>query len=238
MVKKPGKYASLIEKRRKPLKDIDGIARARFIKAAVWLIPMGVLMFLFITFAAVEISGLSLARAMILGLLLGLCGPFAVYTSIQLAVVRPAVFFINKLYGVTGATQLSTSWRGQALAAHGSFEEAMDAFEAEVARYPNDPGPCLRAAAVCIEERDDPEAAVSWFHRARNARGLTPETDAYISVRLADLYETMGEHAPALVELRRLLQMHQNSPYAKTARNRLAELKAAQIAKHQADQNG
>jgi tetratricopeptide (TPR) repeat protein len=241
MEKEPNKYASELEKRRKPLKDVDSVERARLAKALVYLVPVGLIFFFLVTTAASSIVGLGPGQSLLAGLVLGLAGPSIVYGLVNLTVVKGTTSMIDRLYGGGGGEgepRLASTWRSQGLSARGSHSEALEALEDEAALYPDDPGPCMRAAALCIEELDDPEGAVRWYHRARDAKDTTPETDAFISVRLADLYETVGQPAPAMVELRRLLELHQDSPYAKTARNRLAELKAAQAAKHLADPEG
>ncbi len=240
MEKKAKNYDIEIERRRGPLKDVDAVERAYFVKAFGFLFPVSVLFFLLVTLAAVKIGGLGLLQALLFGLLLGLGGPLIVYGIFYFSVAGGATVLFSRLYGggATGRPRPPTSWRGQALSVRGSQAEALKAFEEHAARYPNDPGPCLRAAALCIEELDDPEAAVAWYQRARAAQNVTPETDAYVLARLADVYEAIGEEARAMVELRRLLQLHQESPYAKGARKRLAGLKAARAEKQSTEENG
>jgi hypothetical protein len=233
------KYASPIEKRRRRLKDTDLVTTARYVKAIVWLAPAGVVFFVFVTLAGMEIGGMSLGRALLLGLVLGLAGPFIVYALLNFVVVGGAVFVLSHIWcGGGGTDRPSTGWRGQALAAHGSHAEALEAFEADAARDPGDPGPYLRAAAVCIEDLDDPKLAVGWYLRARDAQRVAPETDAYVGVRLAELYETIGEEGHAMVELRRLLQRHPDSPYAKRARAQLYDLKSRWIDLGEPEQKG
>ncbi len=56
MEKKAKNYDIEIERRRGPLKDVDAIERAYFVKAFVYLFPVGVLFFALVTLAAVKIG--------------------------------------------------------------------------------------------------------------------------------------------------------------------------------------
>jgi tetratricopeptide (TPR) repeat protein len=236
MEKEPKKkYASKIEQRRRPLKNVDAAARAWFLRAALWLVPTG-LMFTILIGAVLADRGMPEGKAYLTALAYSFGGLFLVYGFLYFGVIGGTASFLGKIYFSSAAPiKQPKSWRGQALAVHGSHKEALKAFEEEAARYPHDPGPCLRAAAVCLEEMDDPESAIAWYLRARQATGLTRETDQYICVRLADLYETLGSEGSASVELRRLLQKHPGSQYAPGARARLAELKMRRTEQHEAD---
>ncbi len=61
------KYASGIERRKRPLKDVDAVGRARFINAAVWLVPVSIVFFLAVTYAAENKWGLSSGKALLVG---------------------------------------------------------------------------------------------------------------------------------------------------------------------------
>jgi tetratricopeptide (TPR) repeat protein len=219
------KYASELEQWRRPMKDVDTVARAYLFRAAVILVPVGLL------FSGL-IGSLLARRGMpfLLGLLIGLGGTILVYGFIYFAFIGGTASFLGKIYfSDAPALEGPQSWRGQALAAHGSHAEALKAFEAEADLYPNDPGPCLRAAALCLNELDDPEQAIAWYLRARKAEGLPRETDEYLCVRIADICESIGDDSRAMVELRRLLERHPGSQYSAAARGRLATLKARQV---------
>ncbi|MGD2216822.1 MAG: hypothetical protein PVJ64_08695 [Gemmatimonadales bacterium] len=227
------KYPSELEQWRRPLKDVDTVARAHLFRAAVILVPVGLFMSLLI--------GSLLARRGMpfpLGLLIGLGGISLIYGFIYFVFIGGTASFLGKIY-FSSAPPLEgpQSWRGQALAVRGSHAEALEAFEAEAALYPNDPGPCLRAAALCLEELDDPENAIAWYLRARKTEGLSRETDEYICVRIADISESIGDDSRARVELRRLLERHPGSQYVAAARSRLAILKARQAEEHEAGES-
>ena len=227
MGKKRSILARLIEGSDKPLKDVDLAARTQLFKALAWLVPVGLFFFVAVTFAAAS-AGAGLVQALLIGLALGLLAPLLVYAFLFLFVIGGTANFLGRLYGggSFGTPTPRSYWRAQALSVRGSHREALEALEAEVLDDPGDPGPCLRAAALCIEELDDPEAAVDWYKRARKAERITAETDAYVSIRLVDLHEALGENGRAMVELRRLLERHPDSQYARSARARLRALKA------------
>lgn len=235
--KKPDKkkYASELEQRRRPLKDVDSAARMWFFRAAFWLIPVG-LFFGFLIGTVLADRGMPEGKAYLMGLLFGFGSLLLVYGFLYFVVIGGTALLLGRVY-MSSAPPIEQpkSWRGQALAVHGSHKEAVKAFEEEAARYPHDPRPCLRAAALCLEEMNDPESAIAWYLRARDAAGLTRDTDEYICVRIADICESIGDDSRARVELRRLLEKHPTSDYAAAARSRLATLKARQREEHEAE---
>jgi hypothetical protein len=215
------------EGRGKPLKDVDAAERAFFIKGVVWLLPVGVFLAFMVTIAAQGLLGLASGWALLLGLSLGLAGPLAVYGIIYIVGIGGTSSLLRRLYGAgtSGTPMPPTYWRAQALLVRGSRSEALQSLEADAAADPDDPGPCLRAASLCLEELHDRRAAVGWYLRARSAERITAEADAYVTFRLSNLYEELGETPRAMVELRRLLELHPESPYAQGARDRLVRLK-------------
>jgi hypothetical protein len=217
------------------LKDVDATERARLVRAAGCLVPVSLLFFVLVTLSAVQIAGLSPGRAVLVGLVLGLLGPSLLFGLIQLYLVGGVTSLLGRIYfSPEPPLPRAESWRGQALAVRGSHDDAMKVFEDESERYPDDPGPCLLAAAVCLDELNDPENAIAWYLRARRAANLTDETDEYICVRLADICESIGEDSRATVELRRLLERHPDSEFAAAARGWLAILKSRQVEEHEA----
>jgi tetratricopeptide (TPR) repeat protein len=223
----------------KRLKDVDAVERARLVKAGVWLAPASLVFFGMLTAAASRIWGFGPLGALLVGLFLGLLGPWIAYGLIYKYVIGGTATLLGRLYYSDESTpQAPTSWRAQALSARGSHAEALKALEEEAAEYPDDPGPCMRAAALCLQELDDPESAVRFFLQARRAQATTPETDAYISVRLADVYESLGEAGQAMTEMSRLLKLHPDSQHAPGARARLAALKRAQAGEQNPAEGG
>ncbi len=223
----------------KRLKDVDAVERARLYSAAAWLAPVSVVFFGFVTFAASQIWGLGLGKSLLFGFFVGLLGPWAAFGLLYKYVIGGTASMLGKLYYSDESTpRAPTSWRAQTLSVRGAHSEALLAFEEEAALYPDDPGPCLRAAAFCLQELDDPESAIRFFLRAREAAGTTPETDAYISVRLAELYEAVGSADEAAREMKRILLHHPDSQHAAGARARLASLKRIQPGEPNSGESG
>ncbi len=223
------RYASAIEKRRKPLKDSDLASRAFLLKALGWLL------FPAIGFSAALIyyfvkSGFNPLLALILGVAIGAGGPTLVFGIYYFVVVSRTVSLFGRIYfgGDTGTPPPDTFWRAQALTARGSHAEALNTYEEAVARDPSDPTPYLRAAALCSEELGDLESAANWYRRLTKMEGITLDMAAYASTRLADVYESLGAEGREMVELRRMLTIHPESQHAQRARARLAALKAGQ----------
>jgi len=227
MAKKRSLLTRLIEGSDKPLKDVDATARAHLIKALAWLLPACIAFFLGVSYVALS-KGAGVGQALLIGLTLGLLGPLLVYALLFRFVIGGTAGYLGRLYGggSSGSPTPPSYWRAQALSVRGSHREALEALEAEALSDPGDPGPYLRAAALCVEELDDSEAAVEWYKRARSAQRITAQTDAYVSIRLVDLHEAQGENGRAMVELRRLLERHPDSQYARAARARLKALRA------------
>ena len=224
------KKADEPERPTRRLKDIDAAEWAGFFRAAVWLGPVSLLIFVFTTVAAAQFRGASLGKALLYGLFVGLLGPWIAYGLLYKFVIGGTASLLGRLYySSESALRGTTVWRAEALSARGSHREALEAFEEEAAEHPDNPGPCLKAAALCLQELNDPESAVRFYLRAREAAGTTAETDAYISFRLANTYEMLGASNEVALELRRILQLHPDSQHAQGARARLAEFRRRQL---------
>jgi tetratricopeptide (TPR) repeat protein len=228
--REPQKKASEPGRPMRRLKDVDAVERTQFLRAAAWLAPVSLLFFFLMTLAAGQLGGMGPGKALLFGLFFGLLGPWIAYGLLYKYVIGGTSSLLSRLhYSGDSTPRAPTSWRAQVLSVRGSHSEALQAFEEEAAEYPDDPGPCLKAAALCLQELDDPESAIRFFLRAREAAGTTAETDAYISLRLADVYEAVDAPDEGALELKRILQRHPDSQHASGARARLAALKRGQI---------
>jgi tetratricopeptide (TPR) repeat protein len=235
----PLKPSSDLQPPTKRVKDVDSVERVRFLHAAAWLAPVSLVFFGITTRAASQLWGLGPGMSLLIGLSLGLAGPWVAYGLLYKYFIGGTASFLGKLYYSEESTpRAPTGWRAQALSVRGAHSEALQAYEEEAALYPDDPGPCLRAAAFCLQELDDPGLAIRFFLRAREAAGTTPETDAYLSARLAELYEAAGSAEEAASEMRRILEHHPDSQHAAGARARLAALKRIQLGEPNSGQSG
>lgn len=226
-----------IKKRRKPLKDVDAFSRAQLLKAFAFLAPVSLLFAALATLGALS-SGLGLFPALLVGIGLGLGVPFLCFGAWYRLVIGGTASFLGRLFvgGSSGMPPHPAYWRAESLSARGAYTDALAAFESLAAEDPGDPGPCLRAATLCAEELGDSAAAARWYLRARSADRVTPETHAYISVRLADIYESRGELRRAAAELRRVFDRHPGSRYARRAAAGLADLAARGVDVHEVEE--
>lgn len=209
----------------KGLRDVDSVLRAQSLLPLAW--------FLFVAALAMPAAlvgagylGASPVQAILLALLFTASVAGLFYLLWYPLVIGGAVRLFGRIYGVEGeGKEGRTYWRAQALAARGAVGEAVAAYADAARRHPDDPVPCLRAAALCERELGDPSAAVKWYLRARRTGALAAGTDAHVTRRLIDLYASRpGHERQAQFECRRMLTLHGASPHASGARERLASL--------------
>lgn len=209
------------------LKDVDSGERARHIFAAAWLVPWLLIIAGAVAYFLTQ-SGVSPLVSVLVGLLFLVAGLILYFGLFFAGIIHPTAAFLgDSLYGggTTGTPHPETYWRAEALSARGQHREALDELELAVADNPDDPRPCLMAAKICAQELRDPTNAAAWYRKARQVAEADPELAAYVTMRLAQVYEDVGEPGRAAVELRRLLVQHPESKYAAGARSGLARLK-------------
>jgi tetratricopeptide (TPR) repeat protein len=115
----------------------------------------------------------------------------------------------------------------QALVMQGKVDEALASFEAIIAERPDDADVRIGAGELCAREKRDALRAADFFRAAPRVRSITSGEDVFVTNRLVDLYSGMlNEPGCALVELRRLIDRHPDSPAPKNARVALAALKS------------
>ncbi len=214
---------------RTQLKDRDSVETAFRVKALVWLIPVSLIFAGFAAAAAIQIGaggrwGLLIALAVI-------PVTFLFYFGVVGRVIDGTASFIGQIYGGSRSPPEPTPryWRAEARVARGDIQGALEAYEEEAREFPSDPRLPLKAASLCAEELKEPEAAVEWYLRARAIERLDPETDAYVTSRLTDLYELeLDDDESAAREMRRLIREHPDSRYTARARARLAGIRRRQ----------
>jgi hypothetical protein len=115
----------------------------------------------------------------------------------------------------------------QAMVMQGRVDDALASFEAIIAAHPTAIEPRLRAAGLYDRERKNPQRAASLFREVQRLPSASPGHFIFATTRLVDLY-TGPLNAPgqALVELRRLIELHPHSPAADHARVALTRLKS------------
>lgn len=118
-----------------------------------------------------------------------------------------------------------------ALAARGDVAGALDSLEAVIAERPGAAAPRLKAAELYVRQGRDPRRAAALFREVRNLAGVAPRDALYATSRLVDLYDgPLGEPGRALVELRRIIELHPTSELAAGARIAIARRKGGHAA--------
>jgi hypothetical protein len=115
----------------------------------------------------------------------------------------------------------------EALAARGDVAAALESYEAVIAERPGAPAPRLKAAELYAGRGRDPRRAAALFREVRDLPEASPRDSLYAASRLVDLYDgPLNEPGRALVELRRLVELHPNTDMAAGARTAIARIKA------------
>lgn len=214
----------------KPLRDVDSTERAQLIHALSWLAPALLILGAATTFAGGALLGLSPLQSLLAGLAVVVLGFAFFYLILLKGFIGGTASLIGSIYGgpSTPATRRPAYSHASALATRGAHDDALAVLEAEVFQDPGDPGPYLAAATICMEDIGDNKLAVEWYRRALGAERITPETGAYVCIRLAQLHESEGDTGRACVAYRRALERYPESRYSEMARSRLKELKSTQ----------
>lgn len=113
------------------------------------------------------------------------------------------------------------------LAIRGDVAGALAAYERHIAERPTAVSPRRRAAELYVGKGDNPRRAAELFREIRAIDGVSTSDSIYATSRLVDLYDgVLDEPGRALVELRRIVELHPGSPLAAHARDALPRLKA------------
>lgn len=181
----------------------------------------------------IMVSGISVS---VLAIKLGFSLTILCISLIAGAAVAFATYFfalgIGKVAKHVWVDGSSTPYREQysyqqALVMQRKVDEALTSFESLIAERPEDADIRIRAAELCAREKQDFVRAAEFFRAAQRVRSITPGEDVLVTNRLVDLYTgPLNTPGRALVELRRLIDRHPDSPAAINARVALATLKS------------
>jgi hypothetical protein len=176
---------------------------------------------------------------------LGLSGLGATLFSLVAAAASAALSFRMGLAlanAAGGVAQTVTSGSGstpyeeqfsyqESLAARGDVAGALESYEAVIGERPDAVTPRLKAAELYARKGVDPRRAAMLLREVRELRAVTPRDALYASLRLVALYEgPLRDPGRALVELRRLIELHPDSEVAAGARTAIARIKAERAA--------
>ncbi len=126
----------------------------------------------------------------------------------------------------------------ESMVARGDIAGALESYEAVIAERPGAILPRVRAAELYAQRAHNPVRAAELFREVRASPMATPRDGLYASSRLVDLYDgPLREPGRALVELRRIIELHPGSRQAGHARAALPGLKS-RLASAQSDERG
>ncbi len=115
----------------------------------------------------------------------------------------------------------------ESIVARGDIAGALESYEALIAEQPGAVLPRVRAAELYAQRDRNPARAAELFREVRRSPLATPRDSLYVSSRLVDLYDgPLDDPGRALVELRRIIELHPSSREAAHARAALPRLKA------------
>lgn len=108
---------------------------------------------------------------------------------------------------------------------------ALESWEAVIAERPGAAAPRKRAAELYAGRAANPQRAAELFREIRDLPDISSRDAVYAASRLVDLYDgPLNDPGRALVELRRIIELHPGTPLAAHAREALPRLKARLLA--------
>ena len=166
--------------------------------------------------------------AFLAALLIGVAGGyFTTYMTLTLSDGAGAIAKSFTLPSGDSTPYEQTFSYQETLAIRGDMAGALESYEAIISENPNAIPPRMKAAEHYARGNRDLNRAAELFREIRGMDGVTSRDSLYASSRLVDLYEgPLDDPGRALVELRRIIELHPNSSLATHARTALPRLKA------------
>jgi tetratricopeptide (TPR) repeat protein len=205
-------------------RDVDAAARARFLRAAVYMVPIG--------FAAGALVGGFIFQK------LGLSQGFGAFLGALLGPVAAmgAVLGLTDLAGSVGLLAFAAPGRGatrndysrtKALVAHGEYKRAVEEYEGYIAADPADSQLYLELGRLHRDKLNDHDSALTWFRRG--LRDSNPEVGMEILLTreaVEMIRKGRLDIAAAAPLLARLAERHADRQEGGWAERELAEVKA------------
>ena len=134
----------------------------------------------------------------------------------------------QQIYAPSGAgSHVQSHSHIDALEVQEKYQLAVDAWEVLVVEQPGNPWPLIKSGELYWRKLSEPETALDRFRHARDLPGIAPELQRYAMQKMIDVYlGPLNDEGRALVELRRLVELHGGTRDADAARRAIASLKA------------
>jgi hypothetical protein len=177
----------------------------------------------------VSLSGFALFGHLTFGVVIGCLAAALGVSAVPIWIANGAGWTFKRLM-VDGASPPYVEQYSyqQALVMQGRVDDALASFEAIITQDPVTIDARLRAAELYDRERKNVVRAAALFREVQRIPTVSAGQFIFVTNRLVDLYTgPLNEPGKALVELRRLIEMHPTSPAAEHARAALVRLKAS-----------
>lgn len=202
---------------KRKLKDVDLASRAQNLHALGYALYGGV------------VGGiLGAVRGGILGFLVGWIVTAGIIYLITTVTASTIASGAANLYGGSGSsTPAKREYsRGDALNAHGKYDEAVVEYQRCAALYPQDPEPRMRLARMLRDRMDRPEDAALNFKQVLAFEEVDEGVWIQAARELSELYaHRLKQPQRALPTLAQLHARFPNSPAGQWARQELTEIK-------------
>jgi hypothetical protein len=190
----------------------------------VRLVAGGLLLFGTVVAVALALSGIAPRAIVLVGAFWAIYGLISGFTG----VLEPAIESLAAALQSVGLTRAGGGYSAiETQVARGHLADAAEAYR-QRAQQPSDRVEAtVRRAALLAGPLGEPETALVELQALREHR-LSADADLRIGVALVDIYERrLGDPGRAMVELRRLIDLHPDRRATVRLRRELATLKAA-----------
>ncbi len=172
---------------------------------------------------ALAISGIAPRALLLVGIFWAIYGFIAGLTS---GVLEPVIEGVVHALSNVGLVRAGGGYSAiETMAVRGDFPAAAEAYRERALRPQERVEATVRRAAILAGPLNQPETAQVELESLRRG-SLSPAEDLRVGVALVDLYERrLGDPGRAMVELRRLIDLHPSHPAIRRLRRALADLK-------------
>jgi hypothetical protein len=176
---------------------------------------------------ALAVTGIAPRALQLVGIFWAIYGFVVGLTS---GVLEPVIEGVVHVLTNVGLVRAGAGYSAiETLVVRGDYATAAEAYRERAQRPDERVEATVRRAAVLAGPLQQPETALVELESLRRG-ALSAAEDLRVGVALVDLYERrLGDAGRAMVELRRLIELHPDHASVRRLRRALAELKDAQL---------